>query len=686
MDYDFSELAYLPSQWVEALCAAFRRLTGPGGAWQAKDVALAGSGILRRLARDLRATNSGLTAIDDITNEIWERWRNAALMGSGGSRAAVDLAQSLLHEAGWLGGAEAVLLTKSTAAALPGPGWRPVELIGEGGLHGWMPGADGLMWDFRDVVAPLELKEPIAAAFAQKAGIGGTWKSPRTVRAHEEAVKRFLRSFASANPNIAIIEDMTAESWWSWLDEGHASRPPRRGDVVLMRALLAELDGLRETTRQALTNHRLPPELPSGITSYDSKESQALITRAARDVRGDARRIGTNLYNLELYLCGEEPVGAVRVRIAGKDYTRGELLHHLIRNGTMPGYPRSASGLSVVRDMLGLAEGQPYGEALFLNSTHIFSLQMLFVLEGGYNESTLNAMTVGNYRADDRESDPPVEVRDHDKPRRGYRRFFSETLMGDLQKLQELAEWMTQPARDALAALGHPTDALWVGIATNGKSKHPTGTFVTDWSSTSTRRATRWSERTGGTDNTGWRPKMQRLRRTEQVNHRKPMGNTQETHDNVYVAPDPRIREHARDTIPRVQGRIVRNARMKVLGPADVAAAPRSQDTAVVSCSDISHSPFAEPGELCPMSLRSCFTCPNAYMAPRHLPLVTTYMSELKAATRHLSDEEWQEVHGDTYAVLQDAIEQFTESELNEARGSVTADDIAVVRAVLRLP
>ena len=687
VDYDFSELSYLSSQWVEALCAAFRRLTGPGGAWQAKDVALAGSGILRRLARELPATSSGLTTVADITKEIWEQWRRSALVGRGGSRATVDLAQSLLHEAGWLGDADATLPSNSTAAAVPGPGWRPVELIGEGGLHGWMPGTDGLMWDFRDVLVPLGLKKPIAAAFAQQAGIGGTWKSPRTVKGHEYIVKRFLRSFASANPDIAIIEDMTAESWWSWLDEGHASRPPTRGDVALMRALLAELDGLRETTRQAITNHRLPPRDPSGTTSYDSKESQALITPAARDVRGDARRIGTNLHNHELYLCGEEPVGAVRVRIAGKDYTRGELLHHLIRNGTMPGYTASASGASdVVRDMLGLAEGQPYGEALFLNSTQIFSLQMLFVLEGGYNESTLNAMTVGNYRADDRESDPPVEVRHHDKPRRGSHRFFSETLMGDPQKLQELAEWMTQPARDALAALGHPTDALWVGIATNGRSKHPTGTFVTDWSSNSTGMAILWSERTGGTDNTGWRPKMQRLRRTEQVIHRKPMGNTQETHDNAYVAPDPRTREHARDTMPRVTGRIVRNARMKVLGPAEASAAPRSKDTAVVSCSDISHSPFAEPGELCPMSLRTCFTCPNAYMAPRHLPLVITYMSELKAATRHLSNEEWQEVHGDTYAVLQDAIERFTEAELNEARGSVTADDIAVVRAVLRLP
>ena len=182
--------------------------------------------------------------------------------------------------------------------------------------------------------------------------------------------------------------------------------------------------------------------------------------------------------------------------------------------------------------------------------------------------------------------------------------------MGDPQKLQELAEWMTQPARDALAALGHPTDALWVGIATNGKSKHPTGTFVTDWSRSSSGRAIRWSARTGVTDNTGWRPKMQRLRRTEQVIHRKPMGNTQETHDNAYVAPDPRTREHARDTMPRVQGRIVRKARMKVLGLADAAAAARSQDTAVVACSDISHSPFAEPGELCPVSAQELLPVP----------------------------------------------------------------------------
>ena len=146
VDYDFSELAYLPAQWVEALCAAFRRLTGPGGEWKATDVALTGSGVLRRLARDLPATNTDLTTIDDITKEMWERWRNSALLGPGGSQAAVDLAQSLLHEAGLLGDADAALPSNSTAAALPGPGWRPVELIGEGGLHGRMPGGDGLMW------------------------------------------------------------------------------------------------------------------------------------------------------------------------------------------------------------------------------------------------------------------------------------------------------------------------------------------------------------------------------------------------------------------------------------------------------------------------------------------------------------------------------------------------------------
>ena len=63
-----------------------------------------------------------------------------------------------------------------------------------------MPGGDGLTWDFRAVPAPLGLKEPIAAVFAQKAGIGGTWKSPHTVKGHEGCVKRFLRSFADANP------------------------------------------------------------------------------------------------------------------------------------------------------------------------------------------------------------------------------------------------------------------------------------------------------------------------------------------------------------------------------------------------------------------------------------------------------------------------------------------------------
>ena len=182
--------------------------------------------------------------------------------------------------------------------------------------------------------------------------------------------------------------------------------------------------------------------------------------------------------------------------------------------------------------------------------------------------------------------------------------------MGDLQKLQELAEWITQPARDAMAALGYPIDALWVGIAPNGNSNHPTG-FITNWSEDRKRLASRWSEHTGATDNTGGHPLMRRLRRTYLVTHDKPMGNTQATLNDEYLVPDPRTREHARDTLPRVQGRIVRSARMRVLSHAEAAAALRSVDTGVVSCGDISHSPFAEPGELCPVSLQDLLHVPQ---------------------------------------------------------------------------
>ena len=83
-----------------------------------------------------------------------------------------------------------------------------------------------------------------------------------------------------------------------------------------------------------------------------------------------------------------------------------------------------------------------------------------------------------------------------------------------------------------------------------------------------------------------------------------------------------------------------------MLSHAEAAAALRSVDTGVVSCGDILHSPFAEPGELCPMSLRTCFGCSNAYMAPHHLPRVITYMSELKAVTgaperRRMAERAW---------------------------------------------
>ena len=197
--------------------------------------------------------------------------------------------------------------------------------------------ADGWTWDFRDIPAPLGLKEPIAAAFARMASIGGAWKAITTVKTKERCVKRFLESFAFANPDIATIQDVTAEAWWKWLGEGNAGGPPSIADIGSMRNLLLDIEDLRETTRQTLVSHRSSPPTESAVTSYDDKEERALRTAAARDIRKATYRIGTNLDKRDLYRRGEEPADAVRVRIAGKDYSHGALAHHLSFDGTMPG-------------------------------------------------------------------------------------------------------------------------------------------------------------------------------------------------------------------------------------------------------------------------------------------------------------------------------------------------------------
>ena len=106
-------------------------------------------------------------------------------------------------------------------------------------------------------------------------------------------------------------------------------------------------------------------------------------------------------------------------------------------------------------------------------------------------------------------------------------------------------------------------------------------------------------------------------------------------------------------------------------------------DTCWVACRCITDSPFADPGEQCPMSFFTCFLCPNAIMTPEHLPQVIALRDEIVARTRHLTDEEWQAEVADFVGAVEDAIAQFSSDDIATARAKMTEAHTETARTLL---
>ena len=710
---DFTDLT-IAADLVMSLGAAYRRLTAPGGEWSSPEAAQAGAGLLRRFVREITALNPGVATLHDITPDILSDWSAKAARSAYGSREAVDLVRALLREAGWssdvgtTGGSgepAARQLDRPTAASLPAPGWRPPEQVSSDGLTVYSAAGGGTVCDFTCTGVHDNVIKPIVAAFGRRASIGGGWNSVRTVKGHAISVRRFVREIVAANPELDAIKNLTAEMWWAWSEPADGD-PPARGVVDFMRDLLRDLDDLPDTTRRALNRKPSRKQRSRRPPSYSPELEKAIRVGSWDMIYRACVRIDQNLEARDAFRSGEEPADAARFTIGGARLTVGQWLDALSTNGAPPGDPAGQKTSGKLREALGLGPGEVFAQALFLTGLEVFALLALFVCEGGYNLSSLNDLKAGGFRADDGELDPELRMIEHDKPRRRSRRFSWEALIGRRVALQEVAEFLTDPAREALAALGHPTEKLFIACAKRGRSGHGSRRFRTDWRRTPA-VASAWSERTGVTDEQGRHITLQRLRKTHLVISEVPKHNTRNTHWNSYLRDDPQTLAKARDAILRGGARVVGGARaheraLLTLSAAELAA-PSAEvarqtnmpeesvellragelDTCWIACRCITDSPFADHGEQCPMSFFVCFVCPNAIMTPEHLPLAIALRDEVVARTRHLTDEDWQAEVAEFFGAVEDAIAQFSPDDIATAQAKLTETHTETARTLL---
>jgi hypothetical protein len=79
-------------------------------------------------------------------------------------------------------------------------------------------------------------------------------------------------------------------------------------------------------------------------------------------------------------------------------------------------------------------------------------------------------------------------------------------------------------------------------------------------------------------------------------------------------------------------------------------------DVFVASCTDITHSPFGAPGQVCPSPFSGCFSCPNAVFTARRLSAVIAYQHHCEAEAKRWPAGEWQRRYGEAYRVIVDEI------------------------------
>lgn len=585
-----------------------------------------------------------------------------------------------------------------TRAVLPSSGYRRPDRVDPSGLLVSVIGTTGAElgpFDFSGVPAHGQLRSELIAAFVTATSPEGRWRSAASMDTAFATTLAFLRSLDRLDISVSSLCEFGPEAWWTWrADREATNRWP--GQVNIMRVLLKQAPQLQPLTRRALLQRTHKPRQRL-YGSYTTGEFERIRRRSAELVRAAESRIAANASALDRHLNAGSRDGEQTVTIAGRPWTSGELLAELMDRGRLEfGASSRTTTQRQVAALLDTGDLHPT-YALIATRIEIVSLMVLLVCDRGYNLSTLESLTVPEL-ASAAGAEEPVLVAHLDKPRRGHRRFFSNSFTGPEARVLRLAMAITDPARECLARLGHRTDQLLISGTSSGVTGHPTRIFVTN-DFTNGGVARRWDKIADIRTDSGelLHLHLNRLRLSEQVINRKASQNSDAVSEDVYRRPDALSAHLVEDVILDGQADAVAHAAATVkmryersldplhLRPATAAAIEAgSLDTATGACLDFTHSPFTEPGNACTASFLMCLACPNAIATPAHLPRLLT-LREALTNLASVDPDRFDLLYREHHTRLEDLLSsRTTEAERELARATTTDVDRDMIERLLR--
>jgi hypothetical protein len=529
-------------------------------------------------------------------------------------------------------------------------------------------------YDFSLLPVSETMQRELAQHFASWVGPAGTWRALAT-SAEGWRVLSVLAAWLSQQPAAPTsLADLTVSHWSAW----RLSRSPSTTGVMEIRK-----------SSQFLRDHRLiAPAVQEAMlqrsrkqkpkeTAYPSAEFDTIKKTAQRTFRSALHRIRENKALLDSYRAGQ-------LRTGSDAWQVGRTVDYIARHGDAPTYASpSTDGSERVRQSVGLPRGMGTGttwQRLFLTGEEAASLGILLIATYGWNATPTSELRVPDSIPNPGVGGQTIYRVSLVKRRRGKANSHETRNLTDWGadspgRLIAQAIEATAPARECLAAGGEDTDRLIVWH--RNKFLHPekpaSEVFCAGVSASGYRNLGRiWEVRHGlGAVN------LRRLRKTVVLERREPIQHNQDTHDQVYVLPDPQTIERAIPIIDEGVTSALAAAMTTFAAQTSRHDQPPGGDTVTATCTDYESSPFTPAGTSCRASFLLCTACPNAVITPRHLPRLAYLLLALDDLRGVVPRDDWHRDWRAHYARLMDLRQRhdFTDQEWAQALAEVTSDD-----------